>query len=110
MKNERLTFDHTITMEDFRNTADHLLRFGSVAINNFMFPVANHYQKGGMGSYDERIPFRKMDVRRLLFLYGNLFRIKDRKGFESNTDLQIAIHNRDSLEQWRKETYARWNG
>lgn len=108
VKNEGLTWDHTITMEDFRNTADHLLRFGAVLINNYVFPVANHYQSGGMGTIAERVPYRKYDVKRLMFLYGNLFRVKERKGFEPNTDLQIAIHTKDALSKWRREIYERW--
>lgn len=108
MKKDRLTFDHTITMEDFRNTADHLLRFGAVAINNFAFPVAKHYQKGGMGSYKERVPFRQKDVKRLMFLYEGLLRVKNRDGFEPNTDLQVTIHNANALAEWRKKTSERW--
>ena len=103
MKNAELTFNHTISMEDFRNTADHLLRFGAVVVNNFLFPVAGHYEKGGMGTYQERIEVRKRDVQRLLAMYPGLFHVKDREGFKPNTDLQLRLHSTKQVKQWRAE-------
>ena len=116
-KDSRFRFDHTITMEDFRNTAENLLRFGSVVINNYVFPSAKHYQSGGMGTWKERVPFRMQDIKRLLFLYKGLFLPKDRKMVDpetkeevllSNYDLRMRLTNSKQISAWRKETYERW--
>jgi hypothetical protein len=96
-------FDHTVSMEDFRNTAEHLYRYGAVLINNYVFPVAGHYEQGGMGTYEERIPIRKRDVKLLLKQYPGLFRVKDRPGFEPNTDLALRIHHPRQIQQWRRD-------
>ena len=89
--------------EDFRNTAEHLCRYGAVLINNYIFPVANHYEGGGMGTYQERIPVRKQDVRLLMEKYPGLFRIKDRSGFEPATDLALRLHTPKQIQAWRRE-------
>jgi len=101
IKNDQLTWDHTITMEDFRNTADHLLRFGVVLINNFIHPISGHYEKGGMGIYDERVEHRLKDVKKLMNTYPGLFCIKKRKGFVDGTDLRMRFHSRKQIENWR---------
>lgn len=102
MQHNTIPFDHSITMEDFRNTAEHLLRNGAVLINNFIVPMAKHYQPGGMGTYDERIAYRQADVAQLLRLYPGLFRVKQREGFAPNTDLALKISTAKQLQQWRQ--------
>lgn len=102
MQHNNIPFDHTITMEDFRNTAEHLLRNGTVLINNFIAPTAKHYQPGGMGTYEERIAYRQADVGKLLNLYPGLFRVKNRAGFAPNTDLALKITTQKQLQHWRK--------
>lgn len=101
MQHNTIPFDHTITMEDFRNTAEHLLRNGAVLINNYLAPVAKHYQPGGMGTYEERIAYRQADVKKLMNLYPGLFRIKDRDGFAPGTDLALKITTSKQLHIWR---------
>jgi len=96
------SFDHTITMEDFRNTAQHLLQFGCVLVCNYIIPRANHYQHGGMGSYDERLSWRLQDVKMLLKQYPGLFRVHDRKGFAYGSDLSIKLSNLKQVSAWRR--------
>lgn len=100
--NVGVPFDHTISMEDFNNTAEHLYRFGAVAINNFAWPVAGHYEGGGMGHYEERVPIRKQDVQMLLRKWPGLFRVKNRPGFELDTDLALRIHSSKQIAKWRR--------
>lgn len=107
MQHNTIPFDHTITMEDFRNTAEHLLHNGSVLINNFVVPMAKHYQSGGMGTYGERIAYRQADVFHLLQLYPGLFRVKQREGFAPNTDLAMKITTPKGLQAWRKAMLSR---
>ena len=96
-------FDHTISMEDFNNTAEHLYRFGAVVINNFVWPQAGHYEGGGMGRYEERVPVRKQDVQLLLRKWPGLFRVKNRPGFEPDTDLALRLHRAKQIQQWRRD-------
>lgn len=100
-------FDHTISMEDFNNTAEHLLRYGAVVINNFARPVASHYNTGGMGTYQERIPIRKQDVSRLMRKFPGLFRIHDRPGFVQGTDLAIRLTTPTQIATWRRSMLQR---
>lgn len=105
-KDSRFRFDHTVTMEDFRNTAEVLRLTGSVVVNNYIFPVAKHYLPGGMGTYVERVQDRKRDVARLMELYPGAFRVKERKEFVSGTDLQLALREPEGVEEWRKKLQA----
>lgn len=97
-------FDHTITMEDFYHTAEHLLRYGRAVLNNWCWPRAYHYEPGGLGRYAERAPHRQRDVQILLQRYRGLFRVKDRKGFAPSTDLQLAVTTKH-IERWRQQMH-----
>jgi hypothetical protein len=96
-------FDHTVSMEDFKHTCENLLRYGAVTINNYIFPVAGHYQKGGMGTYDERVPQRLKDCQAMMEMYPGLVRYKERKDFVPKTDLALRFHSTEQVEKWRKE-------
>ncbi len=96
-------WDHTISMEDFRNTGEHLLNYGRVLIDNFLFPECTHYQPGGMGTYAERVPQRKADVQNLLAMYPGLFRVKNRKHFVENTDLAVRFNSTKQVDLWRAQ-------
>jgi len=93
-----LKFDHTITMEDFELTAQSLLKFGIAPVNNFVYPVASHYQKGGMGRKDERMNDRWNDVQILMQKYPGLFAMKN-SGYP---DLKLKFYAKQQVEQWRK--------
>lgn len=99
--NNGVPFDHTISMEDFNNTGEQLLRYGGVLINNFIYPIATHYQSGGMGRYEERVPVRLLDVQKLLAKFPGLFRVKDRPGFIKNTDLALRLVTPQQVYSWR---------
>jgi hypothetical protein len=99
--NVPFTWDHTVSMEDFRNTAEQTLLHGAVCINNYVFPVAGHYEAGGMGPYDARVAHRLDDVQRLLLRYPGFFRVRNRKGFVRNTDLAVRMTNAKQVAYWR---------
>lgn len=96
-------WDHTITMEDFRNSAAHLLEFGAVLINRYCAPVARHYQTGGHGPYASRVPYRLADCRKLIAQYPGLLKIKNRPGFVPGTDLQVVLHSPQQIARWRQK-------
>ena len=94
-----IPFDHTISMEDFYHTAMHLIHYGACVVNQYIFPRASHYQPGGMGTYEERIPIRQRDVKELMRRFPGLFRVKNREGFAPNTDLQLRV-TQNTLDEW----------
>jgi hypothetical protein len=97
-----LPFDHTISMEDFYHTAINLVKYGACVVNRYVFPKARHYQPGGMGTYEERVPIRQHDVQELLRRFPGLFRVKNREGFTPNTDLQLCV-TESTLPAWRAQ-------
>lgn len=101
-QNEGVPFDHTISMEDFYHTAEHIKRFGFVVRNNYVAVACNHYQAGGMGTYAERKEQRKRDVAILMARYPGMYRIVHRVGFEWGTDLQLVLRTREQVQDWIK--------
>lgn len=95
-------FDHRITMEDFRQSAEHIVQYGRVVINNYAFPRAGHYEKGGLGTYAERLKSRQRDVELLLNEYPTFFKVKDRKGFDAATDVQVRLTNVQQVARFRR--------
>lgn len=106
MKNEGLTWDHSITMDDFRNTADHLFRFGCVLINNYIYPVRKHYMAGGHGTREERKPFRRADCIKLMAQYPGLF-TKKKPTPDIPDDLSVRFTSRSQVQEWRKALFAK---
>lgn len=106
MKNTGFVYDpNVLQMEDFSATAQHLLLYGRVLINNYVFPVAGHYQAGGNGTLVERSPLRIKDCAYLESAYKGLFRFKDREGFPPNSDLSIRFTSNKQVDEWRKSFF-----
>jgi hypothetical protein len=88
-------------MEDYAYTAETLLRYGKVLINNYIFPVAGHYEKGGIGTYAERLP-KKIEASEILMKrYPMLFRHPKKKGTDPKGELAIRFTSLKQVEQWR---------
>lgn len=105
VQNVGIPYDHTISMEDMRMTAEHLLRFGKVLVNNYVRPEAGHYEAGGMGTYDERIPQRREDCIKLMGMFPGLFRYRKPgrvKGAVEDADLAFRLHSAAQLAKWRE--------
>jgi hypothetical protein len=101
----KIPFNHDISMEDFYHTAMNLKVFGACVVNNFCRPKAGHYEEGGMGRYEDRVPVRRQDVDKLLRMFPEMFRVKNRKGFEPDTDLQLRI-TAAGVGAWRQKHAA----
>lgn len=102
---QKLKFDHSITMEDFELTAQSILQFGYSLVNAYVYPVAGHYEPGGMGMKKERLPDRMNDVKLLDKKYPGLFNVKTRS--DGNPDLSLRFHSHEQAETWRKSFKAR---
>lgn len=92
-------FDHEITMEDFELTAQSVLRHGVAPVNNWVYPVAGHYEAGGMGTKKERLASRVQDVVLLLKKYPQFFTEKVRA--DGNPDLGLRLYQDKQIAQWR---------
>jgi len=103
IKNMGLDYDLNLeAMEDFGFTAENLLHFGGVLINNFIIPRAGHYEKGGIGTYEERLPRKIKDCAYLMYKYPGLFRYKEKAGCHPMAELQIRFTNTKQLDEWRR--------
>lgn len=99
LKNEGLVFDSRFHIDDFAISADHLLRFGKVLVNNYLFADTAGWKnrKGGFGFGPEREEARRRDIGVLMREYPGLFRLKGKN------DLSIKLHTLQQIERWRRD-------
>ena len=90
-------------MEDYGYTAEILQRYGRVLINNFISPVAGHYEKGGIGTYPERVEQKVKDCEFLMNKYPGLFRYPKKKTVYNKGELVIRFTNEKQVQLWRQQ-------
>lgn len=61
-------------MEEYALCAAQHLEYGRVLINKFVYPVARHYEPGGLGPYEERLPAKIAACEDLLVRFPGFFR------------------------------------
>lgn len=107
-KNSDIRFDPDFPLRDeVLFCAEHLLRVGKVLVNKYLYPVANHYEKGGIGSLDSRLDRRREECRLLMFRYPDLFKYKkNHKSTPEGSDLQLRLHSLRQIESWRYHMFA----
>lgn len=88
-------------MEDFGYCAEQLIKNNAVLINSWMKPVCNHYEAGGIGTYEQRLPRKIIDCEYLMKKYPNFFRYKVKKGCHPKAELQIRFNNPKQIIQWK---------
>lgn len=97
-----LRYDLNINpMDDYLWTALNLETFGKVLINNYAVAVKKHYAKGGIGTYEERLPAKLKDCEYLMKRFPGLFRYKVKKGCHPKAELQIRFTSNKQVEKWR---------
>ena len=91
-----------LIMSDFAKTLDVLTRYGSVVVNDWVRPVHERWQEGGIGSLAARMPYRLTSVSWMAEHWEGLVRIT--RG-ESGEDDWMRISKRPgrSLDSWRAE-------
>jgi hypothetical protein len=84
--------------EDYGLTAAHLHHDGRVLVNRWGHAVRKHYQQGGCGTYEERLPAMLAAARDLMNRYPGLFAPKrgKRKG-----ELRLVTRTLEQVETWR---------
>ena len=110
-KDSRIRFDPEFPMRDeVQFTAEHLLRNGRTLVNKYMYPVANHYEAGGIGPLDSRLEKRREECRKLMLRYPMLFKFKkNHKSTPPESDLQLRIHSTKQLIEWRNKMFEDMN-
>lgn len=108
-KDSDIRFDPNFPMRDeVQFCAEHLFKYGRVLVNKYLFPVANHYEKGGIGGLEERLERRKQECKQLMFKYPGLFKYKkNHKSTPPESDLQLRIHSMNQIDNWRLEMASR---
>lgn len=102
IKYDGSTYDKKLNgMEDFGFTAAQLLAHGKVLINGWIKPINGHYEKGGIGTYEERLPSKIHDAALLIKKFPGLFRYKEKKGCHPKAELQIRFHSPKQVQDWR---------
>ena len=99
-----LGYDKNIqAMDDYGFTAENLLQYGSVLINSWIKPINKHYEVGGIGTYEQRLPKKIQDAKYLISKYPELFRYKKKKNCHPKAELQIRFNNNINVGNWRRK-------
>jgi len=96
-------------MEDFGYCAEQIIKNNCVLINSWIKPIAGHYEKGGIGTYKERLPRKIIDCQYLIKKYPGFFRYKLKKGCHPKAELQIRFTKPQQVIEWKKNEKDRSN-
>lgn len=88
------------TMEEYALLAAHLSEYGRVLVNKWAQPVAGHYEPGGLGPYEERLPAKRLACTDIMERYPGLFR--------QHKDGELVLRWREvkQIERWREKFQA----
>jgi hypothetical protein len=89
-------------MDDYGFSAEHHYLYGKVLINNFLWPVAGHYEPGGIGTYEDRVGRKIQDCNYLMQKYPGFFRYKVKKDCHPKAELQVRFTNETQVQTWRR--------
>ncbi len=107
IKNSGLRYDENCKgMGDYGFTAENLLRHGQVLINNFIYPISGHYESGGIGTYEQRLPWKIQDCKYLMEKYPGLFRQPNKSTADQQGELQVRFTNPEQVAVWRGKLLA----
>lgn len=93
LRKTHLRFDEEVNaLEDRDFTAQNLITFGKLRIENWICPYFSRLTKGGFGLMAEREQERTREVYYLLNKYPHLFMTKEKKGFPVSLQFRNLIH------------------
>jgi hypothetical protein len=105
-KNDKAHFDPDFfTSDDYQITAEHLLHFGRVLRNNYVYPDFPRYMQGGLGSLANRQAPYAVAALQLIAKYGIAYRINtSRKDMQPGSAVKLKFSDRgvNSLNAWRR--------
>ncbi|MDD4989662.1 MAG: hypothetical protein PHV42_04535, partial [Candidatus Pacebacteria bacterium] len=102
IKKTHLRYDpNNFCMDDYDFTAQHLLSFGSVLVNNYVYPSSKHYEEGGLGTYEERVDKKTKDAALLMSKFPGLYNYNNTKNTKPNSELRYRFTSLSQVEKWR---------
>jgi hypothetical protein len=105
-KNPKTHFDPNFyTSDDYQITAEHLLHFGKILRNNYVYPDFPRYMVGGLGSLINRQQPYAVAAQQLIDKYGIAYRINySRKDMQPGSAVKLKFSDRgqNSLNAWRR--------
>ena len=106
IKYSGLSYDPNLeAMEEFGYCADQLIKNNCVLRNNWLKSINGHYEAGGIGVYEARVPRKIQDCKYLMQKYPNLFRYKVKKGCHPKAELAFKVNSTKRLIEWKKDHY-----
>lgn len=88
-------------MDDYGLTAEYLKRDGLVYRDNHIYAVAKHYEKGGIGTYQERVNAKIRAAENLMSDFPGMFRNKKKANCDARAELQVKLIDRKAVAEWR---------
>jgi hypothetical protein len=86
----RLRFDPFFKAKDDHDfTAANLTEYGKVLINNYVFPLAGHFEPGGIGNKATRMELCVKESARLVEKYPDLWRLRDKKSMAPKAEVVL---------------------
>lgn len=104
IKKDDIHYDENVTaMDDYCYTAENLLKYGKVLINKYVFPIAGHYEDGGIGKYEERLKYKIADCKYLIEKFNGLFVYYVKKNCHPEAELKIKFHSEKQVSKWKEQ-------
>lgn len=88
--------------DDFQFSCENVLKFGGVLINNFVFPLGPHYEIGGIGPNQARVPHKIKEDEWLMKAYPGLLRYRQKPNVPLEAEVNFRIHSPDQIKNWRE--------
>ena len=94
-------------MDDYGMTAECLLHSGRTVVNNYLYPWAKRYEgRGGSRTIGERADDKRAAVAEMMRRFPDLFRIRDKKGCPTGTEIQLRFNSDKQVTEWRQRIMA----
>lgn len=94
-------------MEEYALCAAMHLEYGRVLINNYAHPVAGHYEAGGLGQYDRRLPGKIAACQNIMARWPGFCRNNGKKSGVKEGELALRLRTLVQVERWRQEMKAK---
>lgn len=104
LRKTRLKWDQSENhpaMEEYALCAAQHLEYGRVLIANWAHPRAGHYEGGGLGPYEERLPGKIAACQNIMRRWPGLFRPGSKKHLNNEGELRVRFNNLEQVEKWR---------
>lgn len=90
VKKTDLRFDENVQLiDDVCFTAQNILKFGGVVVNNYVLPECKRYTDGAFGSIGKRMEQKLKECKYLVTTYPDVIAYADKTGWEKGSHVKI---------------------